>query len=63
MILKYIIQCFKIIFNLLFSLVSIERFRFIYNKKTRGFSLNKFIKLLKWKQNCNFNLCFFPPQS
>jgi len=31
MILEYITQCFKIIFNLLFSPVSIQRFRFIYD--------------------------------
>jgi len=47
MILKYITQCFKITFNVLFSLASIQWFKFKYDKKTRGFSSNKLIKLLK----------------
>jgi len=47
MILKYIIQCFKIIFNFLFSLASNQQFKFIYDEKTRGFSSNELIKFLK----------------
>jgi len=47
MILTYIIKRFKIIFNLFFSFTYIQRFRFIYDKKTRDFSSNKLIKLLK----------------
>jgi len=49
MILKYITQCFKIIFNFFFFALSlpIQQFKFISDKKIRDFSSNKLIKLLK----------------
>jgi len=47
-----VLKLFSISF---FSAASIQRFRFIYDKKTRDFSSNKVIKLLK--QNYNSNIC------
>jgi len=46
--LYYITNQFQSYFSIsLFSPASIQRFRFIYDKKMRAFSLNTLIKLLK----------------